>query len=200
MVRRLSTFASAISLLLCLTTAAMWVRSHWIIGSVVYTTPHREGNDVVDRSWVIFGSPGRIGLARTEYTHGDVTAEELKELVHPGEWSHYSVPASDYWDKADAVFFYDASDWRFHGFGFYLYVSGGEYNKILELPYWAIFLLFAVLPLFALRRILRVRGRKVRGLCVACGYDLRASPKRCPECGVVIRNGKLPLAKSVGLN
>ena len=50
-------------------------------------------------------------------------------------------------------------------------------------PYWALSLPFC-LP--GIRRAsLNVRGliRRRHRRCVACGYDLRASPTQCPECG-----------------
>ncbi len=51
------------------------------------------------------------------------------------------------------------------------------------LPLYLLFLLFAILPAHGLLLIRRLRARLRSGLCVKCGYDLRASKERCPECG-----------------
>ena len=57
-----------------------------------------------------------------------------------------------------------------------------------RLPYWLIVPVTGVGPWWYLRRLrqLRRRARTRRGLCAGCGYDLRASRERCPECGEVV--------------
>jgi hypothetical protein len=53
----------------------------------------------------------------------------------------------------------------------------------LWLPHWLPVLLLMILPLHALLMHRRHVRRQQRGLCNQCGYDLRASGDRCPECG-----------------
>lgn len=50
-------------------------------------------------------------------------------------------------------------------------------------PAWFPVAILAPYPPAALWRRLRTRRRRRLGLCLKCGYDLRATPERCPECG-----------------
>ena len=55
-------------------------------------------------------------------------------------------------------------------------------------PWWFLSAFTAAMPLYVLLALLRrryMRGTSNARLCAICGYDLRATPNRCPECGAV---------------
>ena len=69
---------------------------------------------------------------------------------------------------------------------YYVKVSNGKqasWNVWIDA--WAPAVVTGLLPAaYAVGSYRRWRRRRYRpGLCVVCGYDLRATPDRCPECG-----------------
>jgi hypothetical protein len=78
------------------------------------------------------------------------------------------------------------------GFDFYderpaadnvMFRAGTLSFRVMFVPLWAPIVLTGALPLLWIRRTLYRRAARRRGLCPQCGYDLRATPERCPECG-----------------
>jgi len=53
----------------------------------------------------------------------------------------------------------------------------------VRVPLWPVASSAAVMPAWGLLAMIRRRGKYGVGCCPSCGYDLRATPQRCPECG-----------------
>jgi hypothetical protein len=62
-------------------------------------------------------------------------------------------------------------------------ISGTSTRRDLWFPHWALLLACSAPPLALMIAGRVARGRQRAGHCPHCGYDLRASPDRCPECG-----------------
>src|SRR5687768_13279187 len=64
------------------------------------------------------------------------------------------------------------------------------YDSGLSLPFSWLLVLTAILPACFIATFIshRRRLRAQSGLCRICGYDLRATPGRCPECGATHTN------------
>jgi hypothetical protein len=60
------------------------------------------------------------------------------------------------------------------------------WNCVVRVAYWIPMTLFLTPGLIWVARRVIVRRRcrrRAAGFCPKCGYDLRATPDRCPECG-----------------
>jgi hypothetical protein len=82
----------------------------------------------------------------------------------------------------------DRSARAYLGSKYYSYHLEGWHLDIAGVPVkGAGVVILATLPTIwmCVRLVHRLRQRQELGLCAVCGYDLRATPDRCPECGTI---------------
>jgi hypothetical protein len=184
--RRLLNLLTMLSLLLCLAVCAVWVRSYWVEDRLV---------------WRRFDPPG-------PYVHAVEDAPRMTDVLLTSGWGHLWVSVdSRYWyedlvtvldlelggddevrwsrSAARPPARSDSGFWGRLGFRTHWHAPspGDRLHRMRQmgvgLPLWAVALPLAAAPVARLLRRRRIRV----GHCPACGYDLRATPERCPECG-----------------
>ena len=137
------------------------------------------------------GAPGdRVGVTSEFGVLVFELEAPLGAAVQPG-WEYFDTPLPRRWPV------------RTGRFGFEAY--RGRVTHFVRLPpttlwgvavpHWGVAAVFALLPAWHVlrrRNELARRRRAADGCCVRCGYDLRATPNICPECGVASVAADLP--------
>jgi len=141
--------------------------------------------------WNYTGAPGSTGAQRISgvgSSDGRLVAGWLKiHLSNPVTKSGFSFHVEPGPGNAYPWFdFHDPN--RFGLLGFYTENLGlgflGMTGRLFAIPDWFLIVLGLVPQLW------RIRKRRPRiGHCASCGYDLRATPDRCPECGLPAKGG-----------
>ena len=148
---------AAASLVLLVASSGLWVRSY-------YAAPP-EGNGYAAH-WN-FGS-GEIGVERGEFVW-------LNRDDSPGPAKWFQLFPSFY----TPVFSVEEYDDGGNGWDAFTYYSSISFQfRVIAIPT----LLIVAVRVF----IWNKRKRSIiAGHCSTCGYDLRATPDRCPECGTI---------------
>jgi len=200
--RRAAALAAALSLLLCLGTLALWLRSHRVgdFGEFVgvlesHTGPRRASM----RTAGLYSSQGRlgVGVGQLDFDANDPVFRHYpdgRRLVRGTEycWERYPFtpiegsPASRSWTGIDVRDrSWSGPTWTMTSRG--VAVPHAFVAAATAIPP-ALWLLPRARRYLQRRRTTRMHRAR---LCPDCGYDLRATPDRCPECGT---SGRCPTA------
>ena len=164
MKRWLLNLVSVLSILLCIGTGALWLRSCTEKDRVYFFGQHQ--------AYGLETGSGVLTLILRE-----------RQLFDDAGWRHEVWPEevnrSELWHNGSLA--------AHLGFGVSTQrrIGGdmGDYGHFATLPLWFLMLCFAVAPAVRILQLYRKRKARRLGLCEECGYDLRATPGRCPECG-----------------
>jgi hypothetical protein len=174
--RWLFNLAAAMSGALFILATAFYVRSFFDWDEVRLVR-------LADTSTAIFETTYGVGQSRGTI----LFCVERETTRHPNSTP---VPRESHWEyqKHPVVTVRTVGvTWQYGGIGFG--VSGAKatnasrQGKNVFVPHWAVLMLASVLPIAWLVR--RRFSPAPPGHCITCGYDLRATPDRCPECGAV---------------
>ncbi len=204
---RLFLIAVSLSLLLLLATLALWARGYSARDGVWYSNDRARYSLQTYRGriwyWELSG-----GHVTSDYVWNTPTKLHAGWVWDSAPNSYYDrfrmmyggrgLSAEQFTIDAPAMGYSPAdphaANWQALGFR-YLHTNGWvpiaqlswnyptARSTAVFIPHWAIAATFAFLPATAMFAALRRRHRAHRGLCQFCGYDLRASEDRCPECG-----------------
>jgi hypothetical protein len=157
-----------LSFLLFMSSIFMWVRSYYVEDGVTHT--HRINSHDVPLRRVISLDSGRGDLG-----------------IGVG---HMTTPLFDFLGSKPAFAPYPPRHmvWSHLGFSHHRLTYRNMLDMwFLDIPFWFLTLVFATPPSLWLMKRVR-RKPKSPNICPACGYDLRATPSRCPECGTSRKN------------
>ncbi|MDP9174011.1 MAG: hypothetical protein M3O30_09120 [Planctomycetota bacterium] len=172
MKRRVFTAMIIGSLLLLVADVLLWSRSYSKVDSVEYTS--RSGAYCAVQSTL----GGFIRVVVADHDPGPFRFRFNPRVPHGGVLSFY--PRHIFLLGAAMTADGQITHW---------FTSNGNIIAKVQRPYWAfaisdlhflVLMLLLAVTFYILRRRQRVYPA---GMCCLCGYDLRATPKKCPECG-----------------